>query len=87
MRNHTGGSIVNTILINIFGGITRCDEVAKGVIHALSEQSREIPIIARLVGTNSQAGIKLLNEAGITTLTTLTETAHAAVERSLGRIS
>lgn len=78
---------VNTIMINIFGGITRCDEVAKGVLHGLSEHPRDIPIVARLIGTNAQSGIKLLNDAGIMTLNTLTETARSAVDKSLGRIS
>jgi succinyl-CoA synthetase beta subunit len=77
---------INTILINIYGGITRCDEVAKGILHALQSQKKDIPIIARLVGTNSQAGKKILNDANIQTLETLTETAKRAVESSSGRV-
>ncbi len=77
---------INTILINIYGGITRCDEVAKGILLALQSQKKEIPIIARLVGTNAAAGRKLLNDANILTLDTLTETAKKAVEISTGRV-
>jgi succinyl-CoA synthetase beta subunit len=77
---------VNTILINVFGGITRCDEVAIGILHALLSQSKNIPIVARLVGTNAPAGKKLLNDANILTLNTLTETAKKAVEISTGRV-
>ena len=77
---------INTILINIYGGITRCDEVAKGILQALQSQKKEIPIIARLVGTNATAGRKLLNDANILTLDTLTETAKKAVEISTGRV-
>ena len=77
---------INTILINIYGGITRCDEVAKGILQALQSQKKEIPIIARLVGTNAAAGRKLLNDANILTLDTLTETAKKAVEISTGRV-
>lgn len=78
---------INAVLVNIFGGITRCDEVAKGVLQAMNDHPREVPIIARLVGTNSEAGKKLLNDAGISTSETLTEAARAAVDCSLGRKS
>ena len=77
---------INTILISIYGGITRCDEVAKGILQALQSQKKEIPIIARLVGTNATVGRKLLNDANILTLDTLTETAKKAVEISTGRV-
>jgi succinyl-CoA synthetase beta subunit len=77
---------VNTILINVYGGITRCDEVALGILHALQSQPKNIPIVARLVGTNAPAGKKLLNDANILTLNTLTETAKKAVEISTGRV-
>jgi succinyl-CoA synthetase beta subunit len=86
MRILTNDPAINTILINIYGGITRCDEVAKGILHALQSQKKEIPIFARLVGTNAQAGKKLLNDANIKTLETLTETAKNAVESSTGRV-
>jgi succinyl-CoA synthetase beta subunit len=77
---------INSILINVFGGITRCDEVAKGILQALQSQTKEISLVARLVGTNAVAGKKLLNDANILTLDTLTETAKKAVEISTGRV-
>jgi succinyl-CoA synthetase beta subunit len=77
---------INTILVNVYGGITRCDEVAKGILLALKSQTREIPIVARLVGTNATAGKKLLTDASILTLDTLTETAKKSVEISTGGV-
>src|SRR5690606_4014531 len=47
-------SNVKVILINIFGGITRCDEVAKGLLTALADVKTEIPLVVRLVGTNAE---------------------------------
>lgn len=56
---------VKGIFINIFGGITRCDEVAKGISEATRELTKKIPIVVRLSGTNSQTGISILKKAGI----------------------
>jgi succinyl-CoA synthetase beta subunit len=73
---------VITIMVNIFGGITRCDEVAKGILTAVADEKKHVPIVARLVGTHAQIGKKLLHEANISTLDSLTETAKFAVEQS-----
>lgn len=73
---------VKTIMVNIFGGITRCDEVAKGILTAVADEKKHVPIVARLVGTHAQIGKKLLHEANISTLDSLTETAKFAVEQS-----
>lgn len=56
---------VKAVLLNIFGGITRCDEVARGVIAALSEIDTEIPFVVRLDGTNDAEGRRLLEQAAI----------------------
>ncbi|MGI8542743.1 MAG: ADP-forming succinate--CoA ligase subunit beta [Aridibacter sp.] len=56
---------VEAVLINIFGGIVRCDMVAKGVVEAAKNLNVEIPIVARLAGTNVEEGKKVLNESGI----------------------
>lgn len=56
---------VKAVLLNIFGGITRCDEVARGVIAALSEIETEIPFVVRLDGTNDAEGRRLLEQAAI----------------------
>jgi succinyl-CoA synthetase beta subunit len=54
---------VNSILINIFGGIVRCDRVAQGVIDALSQIKVNVPVIVRLEGTNAEAANVLLQKA------------------------
>ncbi|PLC66974.1 succinate--CoA ligase subunit beta [Vulcanisaeta sp. EB80] len=67
---------VKAVLINIFGGITRCDEVARGVVEALSEVKTSKPIFIRLKGTNEEEGRKILAEVGIKVY----ETAEEAME-------
>ncbi len=64
----TSDEKVNAILFNIFGGITRCDEVAKGIIEATRRIGLAMPIVVRLDGTNSEEGLALLDEAGMTNL-------------------
>jgi len=67
------------VLINIFGGITRCDEVANGIQQALEEIETEIPFIIRLVGTNEAQGREILAKAELETAETLQEAAEKAV--------
>jgi succinyl-CoA synthetase beta subunit len=57
---------VKGVLINIFGGILRCDRLAEGVIQAVKEVQVKVPIIIRLEGTNVEEGRKLLDESGLT---------------------
>ncbi len=59
---------VKAVLFNIFGGITRCDEVAKGIIEAVGRMGIQMPIVVRLDGTNSEEGQRLLAEAGFSNL-------------------
>ena len=73
---------VETVLINIFGGITRCDEVASGIRQTLNEIDTEIPFIIRLVGTNEKEGREILANANLTTAETLEEAALKAVKAS-----
>ena len=78
---------VKAVLINIFGGITRGDEVAKGLIEAYNDVKPSVPIIIRLQGTNAEEGRRLVTEAQIANLmtaTTLTEAAQKAVEAARG---
>lgn len=56
---------VKAILINIFGGITRCDDIAKGILQAKKEMDLSVPLVIRLIGTNEKEGRALLKEAGI----------------------
>jgi len=72
-------SNVKAVLFNIFGGITRCDEVARGIVAALEEVKPTVPMIARLVGTNEEEGRKILAEAKMKTAKTLAEAAQMAV--------
>jgi succinyl-CoA synthetase beta subunit len=70
---------VKAILFNIFGGITRCDEVAKGILAALKEVKPTIPMVVRLVGTNAEEGRRLLADAKMITAETLVDAAQKAV--------
>lgn len=74
---------VRSIFFNIFGGITRCDEVARGILQALGEMSLELPIVVRLDGTNAEEGRRILGEAAPPNLSvapTMLEAAALAVE-------
>ena len=76
---------VNTILINIFGGITRCDDVAKGLLEALDIINTDIPIVIRLTGTNEAEGREILKGTHFTVATTMADAGHKAVEISNNR--
>ena len=73
---------VNAILVNIFGGITRGDEVARGLIEARAVQERDVPMIVRIVGTNAAEAAVLLEQASVTTAMTLDEAAEKSVAAS-----
>jgi succinyl-CoA synthetase beta subunit len=75
---------VKSVLFNIFGGITRVDEVARGIIAALEEIQTDVPMVARLVGTNEEAGRKLLENSPLIPATTLAEGAQKAVAAAHG---
>ncbi len=74
---------VRAVLFNIFGGITRCDEVAKGLIAAFADLQPQVPFVVRLDGTNDVEGRRLLQEAGLPNVhaaTTMNEAAEKVVE-------
>ncbi len=73
---------VRTVLVNIFGGITRCDEVALGIRAALEEIETEVPFVIRLAGTNENEGRRILADARLETAHTLSEAAELAIARS-----
>jgi succinyl-CoA synthetase beta subunit len=70
---------VRSVLINIFGGITRCDEVARGILMAMQVSKPKVPMVARLVGTNEEEGRRLLADAHLITATSLIDAAQKAV--------
>jgi succinyl-CoA synthetase beta subunit len=75
---------VKSVLFNIFGGITRCDEVARGILDALSEVKTNVPMVARLVGTNEEEGRQILAAANFPSASSLGEAAKKAVELAKG---
>jgi len=79
----TSDEKVTAILFNIFGGITRCDEIAKGIVTASSQLNLQVPLVVRLDGTNSEEGLKILAEADLPNLnqeTTMLDAARRVVE-------
>ena len=70
---------VKAVLFNIFGGITRCDEVARGILQALQQVPTKVPMVVRLVGTNDVEGRAILAQAKMATAETLAEAAQKAV--------
>ena len=73
---------VTSVMINIFGGITRCDDVARGLVTALTEIKTKIPIVIRLSGTNAKEGLKIIKDFGLPTVSTMSEAAQKAIELS-----
>lgn len=80
---------VQVILINIFGGIVRCDMIAEGIIAAARQMSRQLPLVVRLSGTNYEQGRQMLRDSGLafTTAETLNEAAEKAVALVRGSAS
>ena len=79
----TSDENVIAILFNIFGGITRCDEIAKGIIEAFARMDIDVPLVVRLDGTNSEEGLGLLADAGLPNLhveKTMLDAAQRVVE-------
>ncbi|MDH3980396.1 MAG: ADP-forming succinate--CoA ligase subunit beta [Gammaproteobacteria bacterium] len=72
---------VEAILVNIFGGIVRCDLIAEGILQAIAEVAVKVPVVVRLEGTNAAAGLELIEQSGLAVLTAsdLTEAASRVV--------
>ena len=87
MRLVIGTEGVKAVLLNIFGGITHCDEVARGIVTALEEIETQVPLVVRLVGTNEDEGRRILSESGyhLRVATTLAEAAKKVVALAGGR--
>ena len=79
----TSDEKVTAILFNIFGGITRCDEIANGIVEASAQLDLKLPLVVRLDGTNSEQGLEILAGAGLSNLhqeTTMLGAARKVVE-------
>ncbi|MDX1645965.1 MAG: ADP-forming succinate--CoA ligase subunit beta [Longimicrobiales bacterium] len=71
---------VKAILFNIFGGITRCDDVANGIVEATQRIDIEVPIVIRLTGTNEERALEILEEAGFSAYTSMDDVVEKAVQ-------
>jgi succinyl-CoA synthetase beta subunit len=78
---------VEAVLFNIFGGITRGDEVAKGILSALSQTATDVPMVVRLVGTNEEEGRRLLKDANMETAESLADAAQKAIKAAKERVA
>jgi succinyl-CoA synthetase beta subunit len=84
LRIITSDPNVKVILFNIFGGITRGDDVANGIVQATREFALKVPIVIRLTGTNEALGVEILRKAGFSALTDMDEAVKQAVAKLKG---
>jgi succinyl-CoA synthetase beta subunit len=75
---------VRSILFNIFGGITRCDDVANGIVQATAQFPLQVPIVIRLTGTNEREAVAILTKAGFAALTDMDDAVRQAVATAKG---
>jgi succinyl-CoA synthetase beta subunit len=78
----TGDSHVRAILFNIFGGITRCDDVARGIVQSLEASPLNVPLVIRLTGTNEEQARKILSDRGLSATTSMDEGVRTVVARA-----
>jgi len=84
LRIITSDPSVRVILFNIFGGITRCDDVANGIVTATEQIDIEVPIVIRLTGTNETEGVRILEGAGFSAMTDMDAAVEKAVNLATG---
>jgi succinyl-CoA synthetase beta subunit len=80
LRIITSDPNVKVICFNIFGGITRCDDVANGIVEATKQIDIKVPLVIRLTGTNDKIAIEILKQAGFSATTSMDEVVQKAVE-------
>ena len=85
LRIITGDPSVKAILFNIFGGITRTDDVANGIVTATKQNPLKVPIVIRLTGTNEEIALKILQDNGFSAMTDMDEAVQKAVELATGK--
>jgi len=84
LRIITSDPSVKVILFNIFGGITRCDDVANGIVTATEQIDIDVPIVIRLTGTNETEGVRILEGAGFSAMTDMDAAVEKAVNLATG---
>ena len=85
LRIITSDPSVKAILFNIFGGITRTDDVANGIVTATKQNPLKVPIVIRLTGTNEEIALKILEENGFSAMTDMDEAVKKAVSLATGK--
>jgi succinyl-CoA synthetase beta subunit len=84
LRIITSDKNVKAILFNIFGGITRTDDVANGIVTAIKQNPLRVPLVIRLTGTNEEIAVKILSENGLSAMTDMDEAVQKAVSLATG---
>jgi succinyl-CoA synthetase beta subunit len=84
LRIITGDPNVKAILFNIFGGITRTDDVANGIVTAIKQNPLKVPLVIRLTGTNEEIAVRILTENGLSAMTDMDEAVKKAVALAIG---
>jgi succinyl-CoA synthetase beta subunit len=84
LRIITEDSDVKAILFNIFGGITRTDDVANGIVTAIEQNPLKVPLVIRLTGTNEEIAVQILEEHGLSAMTDMDEAVKKAVALATG---
>jgi len=85
LRIITSDPNVKAILFNIFGGITRTDDVANGIVTAIKQNPLKVPLVIRLTGTNEEIAVKILEENGLSAMTDMDEAVKKAVALATGK--
>ena len=84
LRIITSDKNVKAILFNIFGGITRTDDVANGIVTAIKQNPLKVPLVIRLTGTNEEIAVRILTENGLSAMTDMDEAVKKAVALATG---
>jgi succinyl-CoA synthetase beta subunit len=87
LRIITADENVKAILFNIFGGITRTDDVANGIVTATKQNPLKVPIVIRLTGTNEEIAVKILEENGFAAMTDMDQAVQRAVQLATGGVA
>ena len=80
--SRAGAPGVRAILFNIFGGITRCDDVANGIVQSLAQSPLSVPLVIRLTGTNEELARKILSDAGMSATTSMDEGVRTVIAQA-----